>query len=71
MVAPPGKNGILVVVDASEDMSRDPFDVTVRSVELRIVVLDPVPMVSAVVHEDVDSVSVADVDRLVIIVNVG
>jgi hypothetical protein len=59
------------VVDASKDMSRDPFDVTVRSVELRIVVLDPMPMVSAVVHEDVDNVNVADVDRLVIIVNVG
>ena len=61
----------MVVVDASEDMSKDPFDVTVRNVELRIVVLDPVPMVSAVVHEDVDSVSVADVDKFVIIVNVG
>jgi hypothetical protein len=71
VIDPPGKNGILVVVDASEDMRRDPFDVTVRSVELRIVVLDPVPMVSAVVHEDVDNVNVADVDRLVIIVNVG
>lgn len=59
------------MVDASKDMSRDPFDVTVRSVELRIVVLDPMPMVSAVVHEDVDNVNVADVDRLVIIVNVG
>ena len=71
MIDPPSKNGILVVVDASEDISRDPFDVTVRSVEFRIVVLAPVPMVSAVVHEDVDNVSVADVARLVIIVNVG
>ena len=42
-----------------------------RNVELRIVVLAPVPMVSAVVHEDVDSVRVAEVVKLEIIVNVG
>jgi hypothetical protein len=59
------------VVEASNDMSSEPFDVTVRSVEFRIVVLAPVPIVNAVVHDDVDSVRVADVDRLVITVNVG
>jgi len=66
-----GRNGILVVAAEIDDMSSDPLEVTVRRVELRIVVLAPVPIVNAVVHEDVDSVNVADVDRLVIIVNVG
>jgi hypothetical protein len=61
----------LVVVAESDDMSREPFEVTVRNVELRIVVLAPVPMVNAVVHEDVDSVRVAEVVKLEIIVNVG
>ena len=61
----------MVVVDPSDDMSSDPLEVTVRSVELRIVVFAPVPIVSAVVHEDVETVNVADVDRLVIIVKVG
>jgi hypothetical protein len=61
----------LVVVAESDDMSREPFEVTVRNVELRIVVLAPVPMVSAVVQEDVESVRVAEVVRLEIIVNVG
>ena len=61
----------MVVVAESDDMSREPFEVTVRNVELRIVVLAPVPMVNAVVHEDVDSVRVAEVVKLEIIVNVG
>ena len=61
----------MVVVAESDDMSREPFEVTVRNVELRIVVLAPVPMVSAVVQEDVESVRVAEVVRLEIIVNVG
>ena len=60
-----------MVVAESDDMSREPFEVTVRNVELRIVVLAPVPMVSAVVQEDVESVRVAEVVRLEIIVNVG
>lgn len=69
--APDARNGILVVAEATEDISNDPLDVTVLSVEFKMVVLEPVPIVKAVVHEDVEIVTVADVERLVIRVNVG
>ena len=71
MVAPFGRNGIFVVAEANEDISSEPLDVTVRNVELRIVVFAPVPIVSAVVQDDVETVIVADVAKLLITVNVG
>ena len=71
VVAPSPRNGIFVVVDPKADISSEPFDVTVRKLELRIVVFAPVPIVSAAVHADVDSVNVADVVKLLIIVKVG
>ena len=70
-LAPAGRYGISVVADVSDDMSSDPFDVTVLSVEFRIVVFEPVPIDSAVVHKDVDTVSVPAVVKLLVIVNVG
>ena len=71
LFAPEARYGNLVVVEVIDDISSDPLDVTVRAKELSTVVFAPVEIDSAVVHRDVEMVSVDAVVRLLTIVNVG
>ena len=71
LFAPEARYGNLVVVEVIDDMSSEPLDVTVRARELSTVVFAPVEIDSAVVHSEVEIVSVDAVVRLLTIVNVG
>ena len=71
LFAPEARYGNLVVVEVIADISSDPLDVTVRARELSTVVFAPVEIDSAVVHSEVEIVSVDAVVRLLTMVNVG